>query len=257
MDFDGYRIVSVYKPPPARLQAYDLPMFPHPFSVLAILIIRMSTEVMESPVPMESALLLGQALTALSLSTTQRTWPPFILATGTLTPDLTFFSVGPDSRVPDKRILEKFSRSQHRTSLIVPSRLALPVPSKPVDQWNFRKANWSHYNALTNKVFKSSLPPDSLDVDLAYQNFCNAIKTQHPKILSHAVVEISTYRVGMQSARTSTGHLCIRLKEATLTELPLPCSSGSTRNKKIDGLRQLRLSTFRTLVEKRGVYRAT
>ena len=30
VDVDGYRIVSVYKPPPTQLQASDLPVFPHP-----------------------------------------------------------------------------------------------------------------------------------------------------------------------------------------------------------------------------------
>ena len=96
--------------------------------------------------------------------------------TGT-NPDLTFISVGPDSRVPDRHILERFPRSQHRLSLIVPPRLALPVPSKPVKRWNFRKANWTHSNALTNKLAKSLLQPDSPDVDLAYQDFCNVIRT--------------------------------------------------------------------------------
>ena len=96
--------------------------------------------------------------------------------TGT-NPDLTFVSVGPDSRVPDRRILEKFPRPQHRPSLIVPPRLALPVPSKPVKRWNFRKANWSHYNTLTNILAKSLLPPDLPDVDLAYQDFWNVIRT--------------------------------------------------------------------------------
>ena len=91
--------------------------------------------------------------------------------------DLTFVSVGPDSRVPDRRILEKFPRSQHRPSLIVPPRLALPALSKPVERWNFRKANWSHYNTLTHKLVLSLLPPDSPDVDLAYQDFCNVIRT--------------------------------------------------------------------------------
>ena len=46
--------------------------------------------------------------------------------------DLTFVSVGPDSRVPDRSILEKFPRSQHRPSPIVPPRLALPVLRKSV-----------------------------------------------------------------------------------------------------------------------------
>ena len=96
--------------------------------------------------------------------------------TGT-NPDLTFFSVGPDSRAPDRRILEKFPRSQPRPSLIVPSRLALPVPSNPVKRWSFRKANWSHYNTLTNKLAKSLFPPDLPDEDLAYQDFCHVIRT--------------------------------------------------------------------------------
>ena len=77
---------------------------------------------------------------------------------------------------------------------------------------------------------------------------------QLPKILSYAVVEITTYRVEMLSVRTCTVYFCSRLKEATLTGLPLPCSSGSTRNAEIDGLRQFRLSTFHTLVEKHGVH---
>ena len=29
VDVDGYRIVNVYKPPPTRLQAFDLSVFPH------------------------------------------------------------------------------------------------------------------------------------------------------------------------------------------------------------------------------------
>ena len=29
MDVDGCKIVNVYKPPPARLQSLDLPVFPH------------------------------------------------------------------------------------------------------------------------------------------------------------------------------------------------------------------------------------
>ena len=52
----------------------------------------------------------------------------------------------------------------------------MAVPSIPVKQWNFRKAKWCHYIALTNKFAKTLLPPDSLDVDAAYQDFCNTIK---------------------------------------------------------------------------------
>ena len=72
VDVVGCRIVNVYKPPPTRLQASDLPVFLHTLSLLAILIVHISTEVIGPAVPMESALLLRQALMALSLSATQR-----------------------------------------------------------------------------------------------------------------------------------------------------------------------------------------
>ena len=102
--------------------------------------------------------------------------------TGT-NPDLAFASVGPNSRLPDRRILDKFPRSQHRPSLITPPRFAMAVPSMPVKRWNFHKAKWSHYIALTNKFAKTLLPPDSLDVDAAYRDFCNTIKKAAKKTI--------------------------------------------------------------------------
>ena len=81
--------------------------------------------------------------------------------TGT-NPDLAFASVGPNS---------------------LPSRFAMAVPSMPVKRWNFRKAKWSHYIALTNKFAKTLLPPDAFDVDAAYQDFCNTIKKAAKKTI--------------------------------------------------------------------------
>ena len=102
--------------------------------------------------------------------------------TGT-NPDLAFASVGPNSRLPDRRVLDKFPRSQHRPLLITLPRFAMAVPSMPVKRWNFRKAKWSHYIALTNKFVKTLLPPDSLDVDVAYQDFCNTIRKAAKKTI--------------------------------------------------------------------------
>ena len=53
----------------------------------------------------------------------------------------------------------------------------------PVKRWNFRKAKWSHYIALTNKFTKTLLLPDTLDVDAAYQDFCNTIKKAAKKTI--------------------------------------------------------------------------
>ena len=43
--------------------------------------------------------------------------------------------------------------------------------------------HWSHYIALMNKFAKTLLPPDSLDVDAAYQDFCNTIKKAAKKTI--------------------------------------------------------------------------
>ena len=179
VDVDDYRIVNVYKPPPTRLQASDFPVLPYP----AFYAGDFNSPHVNWGYGTGSA--DGECLVAwanfkglvpLHDPKDVATFHSGRWNTGT-NPDLTFVSVGPDSRVPVRRILEKFPPSQHRISLIVPPKLALPVPSNPVKRWNFRKVNWSHYNALTHKLAKSLLPPDSLDVDLAYQDFCNAIRT--------------------------------------------------------------------------------
>ena len=53
----------------------------------------------------------------------------------------------------------------------------------PVKRWNFLKAKWSHYIALTNKFAKTLLLPDLLDVNVAYQDFCNTIKKAAKKTI--------------------------------------------------------------------------
>ena len=85
VDVDGYRIVKSTNVHLRDCKPLISQCFLTPFSVLAILIVGLSTGVIEPAVPMKSSLLLGQVL---SLSTTQRTWPPFILAALTLAPNL-------------------------------------------------------------------------------------------------------------------------------------------------------------------------
>ena len=59
----------------------------------------------------------------------------------------------------------------------------MAVPSIPVKRCNFHKAKWSYYIALTNKFAKTLLPPDSLDVNAAYQDFCDTIKKAAKKTI--------------------------------------------------------------------------
>ena len=179
VDVDGYKIVNIYKPPPTRLQVSHLPVFPHPSLYAGDFnchhvdwgynINNADGECLVAWASNNSLVLLHNPKDAASFHSGR--WN-----TGS-NPDLAFASVGPDSRLPDKRVLEKFPRSQHRPSLITPPRFFLPVPGRPVKRWNFRKANWSHYTSLTNTLAGSLLPPDCDDVDQAYQDFCNAIST--------------------------------------------------------------------------------
>ena len=145
---------------------------------------------------------------------------------------------------------KKFPRSQHRPSLIVPPRLALPAIL-------LSDETCSRLTGATTRHLPTNLPRvccHQIHWMWIWRTRTSAMPSeQQPKILSYPVVEMTTYRVGMLSARTSTGNFCSRLKEATLTGLPQLCSSGSTRNAEIDGPRQFRLLTFRTLAEKHGV----
>ena len=72
----------------------------------------------------------------------------------------------------------------------------MAVSSMHVKRWNFRKAKWSHYIALTNKFAKTLLPPDSLDVDAATRTSITPLRKQ-PQRLFHAGIEITIFRVGM------------------------------------------------------------
>ena len=72
---------------------------------------------------------------------------------------------------------------------------------------------------------------------------------KQPKKLSHAGIEITIFRVGMQSVNPSIKIFCGLLREMTQVYLPSLTESGG-----IDGPRQFGALTFYTLVEKRGVF---
>ena len=123
----------------------------------------------------------------------------------------------------------------------------------PVNRWNFRKAKWSHYIALTNKFAKTLLPPDSLDVDVAYQDFCKTIKKAAKKT-THAGIEITIFRVGMQSVNPSIKPFCSLLRETTQVWLLQLCLASWTKSGGIDGPKQFGALTSHTLVEMRRVF---
>ena len=184
VDVDGYNIVNVYKPPLTRLRTLDLPVFPHPCLYAGNFNCRHGDWGYDNSTPDRECWAGWASINCLALLYNAKDAASFYSGrwnTGT-NPDLAFASVGPSSCLPDRRVIKNFLRSQHRPSLITPPRFAMAVPSMPVKRWNFRKAKWSHYIALKNKFAKILLPPDSLDVDAAYQNFCNIIKKAAKKL---------------------------------------------------------------------------
>ena len=86
VDIDGYKIVNVYKPPSTRVRSLDLPVFPNPVFMLAILTVVMLTGVTMTTVRTVSAWLAGQVLIVLPSYIMPRTLPVFIPAAGTLAP---------------------------------------------------------------------------------------------------------------------------------------------------------------------------
>ena len=160
-------------------------------------------------------------------------------------PDLAFVSIDMDSRLPDRHVLEKFPRSQHRPSLITPPRFACPAPRKPAKRWNFRKPS-----GATILLSQTNLPG-------LFRHLLHLIWIRHisvsvtpsalrRKSASHVAHEIIAYHVGMSSVKISTKHSC-NMKGMNLAELLQLCLPGLTGNSGIDDLRLSRTSTFHTL----------
>ena len=115
VDVDGYKIVNVYKPPPTPLQTTDLPVFPHPVLYSGDFNCPHVNWGYSSNSADGECLVAWASLNGLVPLHDPKDMATFHLGrwnTGTNS-DLVFVSVGPDSRLPDRRILEKFPRSQH------------------------------------------------------------------------------------------------------------------------------------------------
>ena len=115
VDVDSYRIVNVCKPPRARLQASDLPLFPHPILYAGDFNCPhvnwgYRTSSADGKCLVAWARLNG--LVPLHNPKNVATFHSGRWNTGTNS-NLAFVSVSPDSRVSKRRIFEKFSWSQH------------------------------------------------------------------------------------------------------------------------------------------------
>ena len=129
----------------------------------------------------------------------------------------------------------------------------MAVPSMPVKRWNFRKAKWIHYIALTNKFAKTLLPPDSFDADAAYQDFCNIIKKAAKKTIPRGYQDnyIPCWDAECASLFKISCSLLRETIRVWLVQLYLPSLTG---NGEINDPKQFGVSIFYTLVEKHGVF---
>ena len=86
--------------------------------------------------------------------------------------DLAFTKVIGLELLPVWHVLDKFPYSQHRPSLITTPSLVQSTEGKPVQIWNFRKANWSEFMNSTNTATKSLPVPSASNINDSYVAYC-------------------------------------------------------------------------------------
>jgi len=133
VDVAGYKIINVCQPPTSRFTPTAIPTFPHPSLYAGVFNCqhvnwgyKKSSPDGESLDSWAASNNLGLLYNLKETASFSRRWN-----VGT-NPDLAFASFGQDSRLPDRRVLGKFPRSQHRPSLIRPPKLKVPAHSDPV-----------------------------------------------------------------------------------------------------------------------------
>ena len=206
VDIDGVKVINVYKPPTSRLTPTAIPVFPHPSIYAGDFNYQHTNWGYNSTSPDGECLTDWATKSTLVLLHNPKDAPSFFSGrwnTGT-NPDLVFASTGHNSCHLDKRVLEKFPRSQHRPSLITTPRTIFPVPSEPYKRWNFRKANWELYSLTANKLAQE---PSTTKYELCLRGLPGLLqrhRSKPPSDQSHAVVEIIIDLAGMRSVRAST-----------------------------------------------------
>ena len=115
VDVDGCKIVNVYKPPPTRLRSLDLTMFSHPYLYAGDFNCRhVNCGYNDNNLDGE-CLAVWTSTNCLVLPYNAKDTTSFYSGrwnTG-INSNLAFVSIGPDSCLPDRRVHEKFPRSQH------------------------------------------------------------------------------------------------------------------------------------------------
>ena len=116
-------------------------------------------------------------------------------------PDLAFISNGQLANGVDRRILEKFHKSQHRSSLIKSSKTVVSLPSEPYKRYNFQKGKWKKYMRITNRLARD-LHLWTLPVLMRPTNTSATLLSTQRKNQFHTVIGKTTDYAGMRSVRS-------------------------------------------------------
>jgi len=176
-DVTGYKIISVHKPPRSRFTPTAIPTFPHPSLYVGDFNCQHVNWGYNTTSPDDESLDSWATSNNLRLLCNPKETPSFFSHQWNVdtNPELTFASFGQDSRLPDRRVLGKFPKSQHRPSLITPPKLKAPAHSDPVKRWNFRKADSKRFCLLTDEFVERLPPSDTSNIERAYQDFCESL----------------------------------------------------------------------------------
>ena len=172
-------VVNVYKPPPTRLSPTSLPVYAAP-AVYAGDFNCHHTDWGYKHTTRDGETLTDWASNAGATLLFDPKEPPSFHSArwnSNTNPDLAFAVCRSSEPIPERRVLERFPRSQHRPSLIKVPSLVQPVAGKPVKRWNFRKANWAAFTAETERRSAGLPEPTAGDVDAAYAAYCKVLIT--------------------------------------------------------------------------------
>ena len=151
VDIDGCKIINICKPPPTRLRSLYLPVFLHPCFYPGNFNCRHVDWGYNNNSPDGECLAGWASINCLALLYNANDAASFYSGrwyTGT-NPDLAFASVGLNSHLPDRCVLEKFRRITS-TFAYYTTKVCSGSAKHAVKLWNFRKAKSIHYIALTN-----------------------------------------------------------------------------------------------------------
>jgi len=174
VDVADYKIVNVYKHPRSRLTPTTIPTFPHPSLYVSDFNSQHVNWGYNTTSPDVESLNSRATFNNLGLLYNPKETASFFSRhwnVGT-NPDLAFASFGQDSRLPDRRVLGKVpavttSALPHNATTIQGS-----CPQRSGEALELSQGRLEAFCLLTGEFVDRLPPPDTPDIEKAYQDFC-------------------------------------------------------------------------------------